>query len=464
MKWTLPSKRTLARALAVSWLLCAGRPVAAGELSFDKALEILQNTNESLLAARMETRRQKEQQAAARGLYFPKVTASGRYTRIDAPIDIDLNDIRTLIATLHGLPEAALPSFILPVQDQDFYRLAASVTWPVYTGGKITAANRAAKDRAENAAARLDGTSAGLVTELTQRYFGLRLATAVVDIRQQVLDGMAAHLFQAEKLEENGMIPRAEKLHAAVAHAEAERQALRAAHDADIARSALKNTLSLQTPVTPTSPLFIVEELAPLAEYQAAALAANPVLRQIDAQQDLARQAYIQEKAAYRPDVFVFGTRELYTDDLTLLDPEWAVGLGAQLTLFDGFARRHRTRAARLQEKRVAYLGAKARRDLSTLVEKRYRELRKALELHQALKTSRGFAGEYLRIRKRAFEEGLATSIDVVDAELSLSRVKIEQLSALYQFDLALARLLEACGQSSELETYRTRAVTEDIF
>ena len=55
-------------------------------------------------------------------------------------------------------------------------------------------------------------------------------------------------------------------------------------------------------------------------------------------------------------------------------------------------------------------------------------------------------------MRTRAFEEGLATSLDVVDARLSLSRVELERLAAAYEFDVALADLLEASGQGARFE------------
>jgi outer membrane protein TolC len=85
----------------------------------------------------------------------------------------------------------------------------------------------------------------------------------------------------------------------------------------------------------------------------------------------------------------------------------------------------------------------------------------KALEQYEALETSGKFAEEYLRIRKSAFAEGYATSLDVVDAELALSKVKTERLVALYEFDVALAELLEASGGSERFEEFRTRSDVE---
>ncbi len=146
--------------------------------------------------------------------------------------------------------------------------------------------------------------------------------------------------------------------------------------------------------------------------------------------------------------------RELYSPDLTVLDPEWAVGVGVNWTLFEGFSGSNRLKAARFVEKKVQFLEQKARRDIATLVEKRYQELMKALEQFDATAVSRNLAEEYVRVRQRAFEEGLATSLDVVDAQLSLSRVHVERLNAAFEFDVSLSELLEVCGMSDAITAY----------
>ena len=51
-------------------------------------------------------------------------------------------------------------------------------------------------------------------------------------------------------------------------------------------------------------------------------------------------------------------------------------------------------------------------------------------------------SNELVRIREKSFKEGMATSSDVVDAEVVLSKVKTAFLLAYYQYDAALANLL----------------------
>lgn len=56
---------------------------------------------------------------------------------------------------------------------------------------------------------------------------------------------------------------------------------------------------------------------------------------------------------------------------------------------------------------------------------------------------------ELVRMRRKAFAEGMATSTEVVDAEVMLSKVRIAVLLAYYEYDVALANLLSLCGAPS---------------
>jgi outer membrane protein TolC len=165
--------------LTICLLMLLGVPLEAGaeELSFDQALGRLREKNESLKAARMEEEQRKHEKAAAQGLYFPKVQFGTRYTRIDEPITIDLNDIRTVILGLHPLvPAEMVPSFEKPVQDDTFRRANVTASWPVFTGGQILATNRAADAFLEESKEMLRYNESTLMSELVRRYFGLRLA------------------------------------------------------------------------------------------------------------------------------------------------------------------------------------------------------------------------------------------------------------------------------------------------
>jgi outer membrane protein TolC len=419
-------------------------PASSSEISFDQALKQLRTVNETLQAARMEESQRDSERSAARGLYFPRIDSSARFTRIDEPIAITIPKLGTI-----------------PVQDDHFWRVNVSFKWPVFTGGRILAANRAAEAYQEESQEKRRVMESGLISELVRRYYGLRLAQQVADVRRQFLEGMEKHFSDAQKLEEQGMIARSERLHAAVKRGEADREYKRAERNTALARSALNDILSSSEDVTPTSPLFLLRNIGPLEDFREEGLSGNPALKQLAAQRKVAHQGYKKELGTFAPEIFLFGVDEIYRKDLTLLDPRWAVGIGVNFNLFEGFAGQHRLAAARKQEARVSHMQQAGRLNIGMLIETRYQEVMKALEQYESIEISDTFAEEYLRIRKSAFAEGYATSLDVVDAQLALSRVKTERLVAVYDFDVALAGLLEASGHSERFDEYRTRSNVE---
>jgi outer membrane protein TolC len=431
----------------------AQTPSPTAPLTFGDALARMRGSHGALQALDSERQQRDEERKATRSLYWPTVDTTAQYTRIDGPIDIDLNPIRKVILTLHPqVPSSMVPSFVEHVQDESFFRARISATWPVFTGGKVGAANRAADAKVTDVEQQRRQGEEALSAELVKRYYGLRLALNARDLRADVLAGLDKHLHDATRLEEEGLISKAERLHATVARADAERNLKRAEQDVEIARAGLANILSLATVGDPASPLVIGASLEPLDRFQQVAQQQQPAFGRFAAQKTMAEQAVKAERGRWLPDVYLFGMRELDEKQLTLLDPKWAAGIGAKWTLFDGFDRAHKVEAARAQQKRLGDLEARARLDVATLVEKRYRELAKAREQFTALDTALELGQENLRVRTRAFEEGFATSLDVVDARLSLSRVELERLAAAYDFDVALADLLEASGESARFE------------
>ena len=107
--------------------------------------------------------------------------------------------------------------------------------------------------------------------------------------------------------------------------------------------------------------------------------------------------------------------------------------------------------------RRVGELQNKAGKDIAVLVEKLYNQMMNYRNQMTSIDASLKFAEEYLRMKNAAFLEGMSSSSDLIDAELNLAGVRTERLQAAYNYDLLLARLLEAAGISDEFPAYARR-------
>lgn len=411
-------------------------------LSFEQALREMLARHETLQAASSDVNRAGAEREAARSLRQPRLDLEARQTFLNEAIEIGVDPIPVRFT----------------VQDAQFTEGQVTLSWPVYTGGRIRAANRAAEEKVVEVEAELQRTRHSLITELARRYFGLRLAEAAERVARLRAEDLAAHERRAKRLMEEGIIAKVEWLSARVAAAQAAADAESATADVRVAREGLLNLLSRnRTSVTPVTPLFIPDDLPERDTFLERINDSHPVIALIEAKQRQARAGVEAERGQRRPTIYLFGMHELVPEDLTLLDPRWAAGIGVRQNLFDGGMSRHREAAARYLEEKASLTRKRLERDLRTLAVKNWEEMHKALREAETMAELEELARENLRVRIRAFEEGVATSLEVIDASVALQRARLGRIKAVHDAGQALFRLLEAAGLSDACLEYLDR-------
>ena len=445
------------------WIACAltlgptAAAVAQTPLTFGDALAVAQRANDQLRAAAAHLDGARESQAAERGLRFPTVTALGGYMHMNDRLFVDLDALKPVLSALN--PSVPIPHLEATVLENDPYRVGVTAHWTVYAGGRIDAANRAAHAGVTGAEQLQRTTEDGVMTELVDRYFKRRLAADALEVRRQALETFTRHLEDSRRLKAAGQIARKDELRAEVARAEAEREWKKAQRDVDLASVALNATLGNTVEADPTTPLALIVGLPPRESFAQSAEAANPVVGRIAALRDQAHEGARALHGERRPSVSLLGGYDFFDRGLnTTADPKWMVGIAARWELFDGGTRAHRARAAEHVEAAAGFETERVRHDVNTLVRQRYDEYESALEQYQSLETTIALSEESLRAERDAYAAGVGTSLDVVDAELALSRARVDRLTAIYQLDVALARLLEASGRSAEFVEYLSHA------
>src|SRR6056297_952616 len=242
----------------LSFLLLPYFSVAQGDstqkdtlkLTLEQVVERLKTDNLHIKASQHQLSRAQKEREAQKGLYYPKLDVGATFTQMSEPLELDLTPVRDAILPAYELiggqnellgnltdymastgtldpttyqsfnnglsqmemgREGAISAindgeWVKTIQDNQFAVVDASLTWPIYTGGKIRAANKAAEAKMEATQAKNQQVVAKEITSVVERYFGLRLALNVEEVRNQVVEGMEKHLHDAKKLEENGMI------------------------------------------------------------------------------------------------------------------------------------------------------------------------------------------------------------------------------------------------------------------
>ncbi|KAA5429450.1 TolC family protein, partial [Bacteroides cellulosilyticus] len=303
-------------------------------------------------------------------------------------------------------------------------------------------------------------TDATQRTLLAESYYGLSLAKEVAAVRQDTYNGLKQHYENALKLEAAGMIDKAGRLFAQVNMDEAWRALEAAQKEVTVVESALRTLLNLEDTckIEPTSPLFINSILPAKEEFQQTMRSGNYILNQLSLQQSIAKQQLRIDQSGYLPDIALFGKQTLYAHGIqSNLVPRTIVGVGFTWNLFDGLAREKRIRQSKITEQTLALGKDKAQDDLSVGIDKLYTGLQKAQDNVQALNSTIALSEELVRIRKKSFAEGMATSTEVIDAETMLATVKVARLAAYYEYDVTLMNLLALCGTPEQFRNYAVK-------
>jgi Outer membrane protein len=343
--------------------------------------------------------------------------------------------------------------FNMKVQDDWFFNARLTVVWPIFTGLKIYSAYDAAKENVNARKAEFEMAQNTVLMDVATKYFTLRLCEELVGMRETTKKDLAEHLERSKKLEEGGQISKTERLRAEVALAEAENAYEDALRDQSLARMALASLLHTDTSLTATTPVESPEGIRTMDEFKALAIDKHPGLRQLRIERKRNQNAISAARADYFPTIALFGYKELYTRDLTLLEPEWAIGAKMQWDIFKGGDTRAKVSSAKAMDRSLGSLEEETIDNLKLLVEKRWRELEHAKGRLTSLAKTRELAVEALRSQNKAYEAGLATGLEVVDAELALSRLQVADIKAHYDAVIAWLGLLEAAGEVSTAGT-----------
>lgn len=337
--------------------------------------------------------------------------------------------------------------FRMKVQDDVFFNARLTAIWPIFTGLKIYSAYDAAKENVNAKKAAFDMAQNTILMDVATKYFTLRLAEELTVLRESTKKNLEEHLARSKKLEEGGQISKAERLRAEVALAEAENALEDSYRDQTLARLALASLLHTDTNLTAITPVLAPEQTLAMEEFKQLAMDRHPGLRQLRTERKRSQDAVSAARADYFPTVALFAYKELYTRDLTLLEPDWAVGAKMQWDLFKGGETRSKVSNAKALDRSLSSMEEQTMDNIGLLVEKRWREMEHAKSRLESLKKTRELAEEAHRSQTLAYEAGLATGLDVVDAELALSRLQVADLKAHYDAVVAWLGLLEASGE-----------------
>ena len=432
-------------------------------LTLQEAAELMNRNNPTLQMADKAVGIARGERQKLNAFWYPMLNASGMVVHLSNKVEVK-QPLNTYTEPAKEWIQSVIPgeqlissilnqvgnyTLSVPLLQRNLTTIDATISWPVFTGGKRMYATRIGNRMVDMAQVGQAETRALLQTELVETYYALQLANKILEVKEQTYQSLQQHYDHALKLEANGLITKAERLFAEVNRQEAKREWEAAKQERDVAHRALCSLLDIQKEVDilPVSPLFVTENLPDSLYFKSLIPSTNYAMNRIRLEESIVENRLRISKSAYFPTIALLGKQTLYAHNVPRnLMPRTLIGIGFTWNLFDGLNREADVRVSRLAQETIALEKEKVKNTLDVMVQKLYSQMKEAEEEVNTLQTTIAMSEELLRIRRKSFEEGMATSTEVVDAEVMLSTVRIAMLLAHYQFDVSLASLCSVCG------------------
>ena len=413
-------------------------------MSIEEAWQNVVLKNDGVKAATSDVTRTELKKSSAKSMYLPSVSITGNYTHLSEPVNIDTSDVSVALASLPiPLP---FPSQINLTQ-QDVFLADLHFLWPLYTGGKIDAAQDIYKAQANEAKAKVAMKKDFAFLKLVKYYYGVVVSESLLLTRTEAQKALTLHYENAKKLKNEGQIAKIELLNARVKLDDAVIETSKARHKYEIALSALHSITKVSS--NPNSNLFVNASMKNEDYYLNETKENYAGLQVLEAKKNQTQALIGIKEADWYPSVAAYGNYNLYKDDSPIMStlPTWFAGVVVKIDLLKRKDRTQEIQMAELLSAKVKYLKLQAIEDLSLLVEKTYKEMLADYEEFNLLSSSIELARENYRLRDIAFKEGLSTSVELVDAQMFLLGAKTKRLNAAYEFVQKVSQLSVLSGQ-----------------
>ena len=417
-------------------------------------------------------------QKASVGEFFPSINVVGGYTYMSENPEINMGQVKGSIDDVMGRyaegiakgldlpPEiqagiynqvvglaSKIPVYNIVIDQQQYPNLNITALQPIYLGGKVIAGKRFADAEYDYANTSLRKVSNEVIKETVERYFGVVLLEQVLSTRQQVLNGMIKHEDQAKKAIDVGVIPPHELLRVQVAVAEAKRELVDTRNELSIASLALKTTMGLPDTIVINTTDSLIYQAVPvnLPDLQNEARSSQPLFGLISQQKKMVDQKYALDMSEFMPQIAAWGEYGFFREEYPVIMPPAMIGVQAQLNIFHGLSKFNKVKSSKYLKEEVIKADKYAHDQVSLWVESSYRNVLNSQEKYVSMKSTVSLAEKNLEIIEKRFGEGMAKSIDVIDARLLYEGVAVERLNSLYEYYVALSELYMATGNPEKV-------------
>ncbi len=416
-------------------------PRVDGPLTMEQAVDLAREKNLRVKAADADARTMDSMRREALAPFWPQLSANGYF-----------NDQRMApnVFTSAGNTMARNYQVFNADQTRDGNFTAM---YSLFSGGRDYYGYQAAARRAEAGREMRRGTEVDVAMQARLDYIAALREAENLRVTGDLLRDVEERLRVTREQYEAGRVPRYYLLRDEAERANAVQMDAMARSRAEQAVIALKTTLGVDL----SSSIALAEQL----QYTPAAVSVEEGIRQAGETHPDLRTAIKQREAAQAEVRAAYGNYFPQVSVSYMYDGQWSknrseasttadgysVGLVVTLPLFDGFLRENALKTAKARLDRATQAEGLARQQIAKEVNQAALMLTAAEKSVEASRQGLEQAGEDFRVVKERFESGRGIQLEILDAQVSLTRARFNAVAALAEYNSALAMWLRATGR-----------------
>ncbi len=434
---------------------------------------------------------------AAKTQFFPNLSANGTYLRMNKDISLLGEDVFLPVIPSEAIvngefdqsvlvndPELLAETFVLtdfmgtpvPALDDDgnpvfqnyaylpkdeaslsmknLFLLNVGFTQPVYMGGKIREMYKMSQYGEQLFKAKKELSIDEIIIKTDEYYWKVVSLKEKLELTRQYRQMIENLVQDLQNIYDEGIITNNEVLKAKVKMNEVELNYMKTNNGLQLARMALNQTLGLplDTLLHLKDSVAAPSSVENLGAYKASALSQRPEVAMLEQTINLAESGEKIMRSRYLPNIGL-------TANYTFINPnpyggfeeefggDWNVGVVMNIPIYHWGDRRHTLEAMRHEKRAAEQKYEEAREQISLEVHQKLFTYHESLKKVELTESSLKQAEENLKITKDNFDEGLAKSTDVLEAQTMWQEAYSDYIDAKTESRIAYSYLLKAGGQ-----------------
>ena len=353
-----------------------------------------------------------------------------------------------------------VPSQDVKLMDRDLLVSSLGLTYPLYTGGKVSALTKQAKIGIDVAKEDARQTDLQISKDIRQYYYGHILARKLYELGTDTLERFEATLDLTENLYKHGSgkTKKTDYLRTQVITASIRSAVELLKSNVELSRSALVNAMGLEwgtsIEIAENDIPFMAQD-SKLEELVEMAHKSNTQMSKVRLGLAAGESKIDEARSGHLPILVFFGdiTRldNSYKGEGIMTDENrnsWKIGLALELPIFNGFRTSSQVQEAKARLEKLKQEQILLKEGVALQVKDAFLQMARSQGQVRATKEAFGAATENRDLNSRAYQQELVDAKDVIEAQLLEFFIQGQYLKALYENQANLAHLQYVVGNA----------------